>query len=123
MGDRPQTNYWINKFQKDSLHGHKRFKRLPTGYPKFEMNEDLIDTFDYDKFIEIEEHRIPIFIGSQFGTEPDINEMPDLFNGRKLIAILHKSLHSRHVDGLYLCQIKEGESTYSTAEVKFFKND
>ncbi len=123
MGDRPETKYWLNKFQKDSLHGHKRFKRLPTGYPTFEMNEDLIDTVDYDKFIEIEEDRIPLFIGSQFGTEPDINKMSDLFNGRKLIAILNTSLHSGHVDGLYLCQIEEGDSTYSSAEVKIFKNE
>lgn len=123
MEDKPQTKDWITKFQKDSLHGHKRFKRLPTGYPKFEINEELIDTVDFDKFIEIEEHRIPLFIGSQFGTTPDIGGMPNLFNGRKLIAILNKSLHTGQVDGLYVCQIEEGESTYSTAEVIFFKND
>ena len=92
MEDRPWTKYWIKKFKNEQHNGKKRFKRLDKDYPPFEIDQSLIDIVEMEEFIKIEEQRIPLFIGSQFGINPKIDDMPEFFNGRKLIAILGKSL-------------------------------
>ncbi len=123
MEDWPWTKYWIKKFKNDQDHGQKRFKKLNVDYPPFEIDEAIIDTVEWDEFIKIEEHRIPFFIGSQFGINPRIIEMPEFFNGKKLVAILSKSLLSGHVSGLNLYQIEEHEDKFNHNKIAEFKND
>ncbi len=122
MEDRPWTKYWIKNFKKDEDHGQKRFKRLNVSYPRFEIDEALIDIVEFEEFISIEKQRIPLFIGSQFGMSPGIKNMPEFFNGRKLIAILNKSLLSGCVSGLNLYQIEENEKKFNYNKVKHYKN-
>jgi hypothetical protein len=122
MEDKPWTKYWIKSFLKDQQHGQKRLKRLEKGYPPFEIDEALIDIVEFDEFIQIEERRIPLFIGSQFGIHPSIDNIPQFFNGEKLIAILGKSLLSGHVAGLSLYQIGKNEKKFKFDKIGYYKN-
>jgi hypothetical protein len=123
MENRPWTTCWIKKFKEEQKNCQKRFKRLERGYPPFEFDESLIDIVDMEEFIKIEEFRIPIFVGSQFGIYPRIEKMPEFFNGRKVIAILSKSLLSGHVSGLTIYQIEENEKQFNYKRVERYPND
>lgn len=123
MENRPWTTCWIKKFKEEQKNCQKRFKRLERGYPPFELDESLIDIVDMEEFILIEEFRIPIFVGSQFGIYPRIEKMPEFFNGRKVIAILSKSLLSGHVSGLTIYQIEENEKQFNYKRVERYPND
>lgn len=123
MEDKPWDKYWINKFKNDQEHGQKRFKRLDKGYPPFEIDKALIDIVEFEEFIKIEEQRIPLFIGSQFGINPRIDDIPELFNGRKLIAVLSKSLLSGHVSGLTVYQIEKNEKKFNFNKVEHYKSN
>lgn len=123
MENRPWTTCWIKKFKEEQKNCQKRFKRLERGYPPFELDESLIDIVDMEEFILIEEFRIPIFVGSQFGIYPRLEKMPEFFNGRKVIAILSKSLLSGHVSGLTIYQIEENEKQFNYKRVERYPND
>jgi hypothetical protein len=114
------TINWITKFKSNALFGQKRFKRLEKGYPPFEIDEDLIDFVDHEEFNRIEEHRIPLFIGSQFGITPRINDIPEFFNGKKQVAILAKSLLSGTVSGLTIYQIEADEKQFHFHQIIVF---
>ena len=101
------VKYWIKKLKNDPVYGTIRFKKLETGYPPFDIDDDLIDTVDMDEFLRIEQDRIPLFIGSQFGIHPKIREIRHFFNGKKRWAILSKSLLSGMVSGLSIYQIEQ----------------
>ena len=122
MKDNPWTKYWIKNFKNDLDHGQKRFKRLNKGYPPFNIDEAIIDIVEFEEFIKIEEQRIPLFIGSQFGISPRIDEIPQFFNGEKLIAILGKSLLSGHVAGLSLYQIGKNDKKFKFNKICFIEN-
>lgn len=120
--DRPWTVYWIKKFRNDQEYAGKRFKRLERGYPPFQIDEDLIDVVLYEDFIKIEEDRIPLFIGCQFGDYPRINKQPGFFNGQKIIAILGKSLLSGHVAGVGIYLIGEHDQEFKFNKIAYFQN-
>ena len=117
MKGKPWTKCWIKNFKNDQEHGQKRFKRLCKGYPPFEIDEALIDVVEFEEFIKIEEQRIPLFIGSQFGINPRIDKIPQFFNGEKVIAILGKSLLSGHVTGLSLHQIGKNDKKFKLNKI------
>lgn len=121
--DKPKAKYWIKNFKNDRVHGYKKFKRLNVGYPRFEIDKAIIDTVEFEEFLNIEEQRIPLFIGSQFGIYPRIDEIPNFFNGRKVIAILSKSLLSGHVSGLKLFQIEKNDKKFTYNEIRLYKNE
>jgi len=120
--DRPRTKYWIKKFIDEPRHAQKKFKRLDKGYPPFDIDEELIEIVEFEEFVKIEENRIPLFIGTQCGINPRINNMQEFFNGRKLVAILGKSLLSRHVSGLSLYQIEVNETSFSYNKIESYNN-
>ena len=120
--ERPWTKYWIEKFKVDAVYGAKRFKKLDVGYPSFDIDETIVDIVNLDDFIKIEDNRIPLFIGSQFGIKPDINKLSGFFNGEKEIAILNKSMLSGVVSGLGIFQIHDDDTVFKNNEVKFFTN-
>ena len=88
----------------------------------FDIDESLIDIVSFKEFIKNEENRLPLFIGSQFGIAPRMDKIPEFFNGRKLVAILQKSLLSGHVAGLVVSEIKEGEKKFKYHRLVFFEN-
>lgn len=122
MEDKPWTKYWIKNFKNDQDHGQKVFKRLNKGYPPFEIDKALIDIVEFEEFIKIEEQRIPLFIGTQFGIYPRIDDMPQLFNGEKLIAILHKSILSGGVFRLSLYQIGKNDKKFNYNKIGYYEN-
>lgn len=120
--DRPWTKNWINNLRKDERFKDIRLKRLEKGYPPFEIDESLIDIVSAEEFVKIEEKRLPLFIGSQFGIHPEMNNIPDFFNGHKLIAILGKSLLSGSVDGLSIYEIGPDDKTFTRNKIYRIKN-
>lgn len=107
------TTYWIKHFRQNKEFGHLRFKLLKDkvygGYPSFDIDESLIDEVELNEFIKIEENRIPLFIGHQFGISPSINKILNFYSGDSIIGILGKSLLSGVVGGLtiYKCVGKQ----------------
>ena len=122
MEDKPWTKYWIKNFMNDQDHGQKRFKIINKGYPPFEIDKTLIDIVEFDEFIKIEEQRIPLFIGSQFGIDPRIDDIPQFLNGQKLIAILGKSMLSGGVAGLSLYQIGKNDKKFKYNKIGIYEN-
>ena len=105
------TKNWITKFRNDDRSCHLRFKILESGfggYPRFEIDEELIDKIGLEDFIKNENNRIPFFVGTQMGIYPQINSIPGFYNGDKIIAILGKSVLSGHVAGLRIVMIPIG---------------
>ncbi len=113
LKENPYTTSWIVKFVSCPQHGNKRFKRV-AGWSEFIIYEPLIDIVSFDEFIKIEKDRIPFFVGTQFGIIPKINDMPGFFNGRKMIAVLGKSVLSGHVSGLRLYQVRKNAKKFPT---------
>lgn len=74
---------WIQLFKSHSHYRETRFKWLGQNRPPFAIEEAIIDYVSKDVFNEIEIDRIPLLHGSQFGLFPNINKMPDFFNGTK----------------------------------------
>jgi hypothetical protein len=112
----------LQLFKSDSHYGKTRFKWLGYHRPPFEIEEAMIDYVSKDEFNEIDIERIPLLLGSQFGLSPDINAMPEFFNGYKLVAILGKSLLSGHVSGLSICQIEADDQRFFNKRLVFFEN-
>ena len=125
MNSRPPTLMWLNHFFDDEKFGAIRFKCLDKGYPRFDFDDKLIDIVSDFDFSKIENNRIPLFIGSQFGINPRINEISDFFNGDKIIAVLGKSLLSGCVAGLSIYRINRIDVDFNAEESKkiiFFEN-
>jgi len=120
--DKPWTKYWIKKFKTDIEYGDKRFKRIKKGYPYFEIDNELIDIVELDDFIKIEPNRFPLFIGSQFGIHPKLNEISDFFNGEKVIAVLSKSVLSGSVSGLSLHKINKNDKKFIPNKIQHYGN-
>jgi hypothetical protein len=120
MQQKTWTTQWISKLKNDERFTLLRFKRLDKGYPSFEIDDNLIDFVDDLEFNRIEEDRMPLFIGSQFGITPRINQIPEFFNGKKHVAILGKSLLSGTVSGLTIYQIEEGDKVFRFRMVAYF---
>lgn len=122
MSDYPWTLLWIKRFAENPSNQGKRFKRLATGYPPFDIDKTLVDVVGLDEFVKIEPHRLPLFIGSQFGINPKIHELPQFFNGEKPVAILGKSMLSGAVGGLSIYLIQHGESSFTYNKIEYYEN-
>jgi hypothetical protein len=124
MEDRPLSKLWIQHFLAHPEYGNKRFKRHDGNYPPFHIDPELIDTVTFEEFAKIEEDRIPLFIGSQFGVAPGISR-PEFFNREKIIAVLAKSLLSGSVAGLMIYRISASEKRFVPREdnkLIYFRN-
>lgn len=115
--------YWLSRFKADAHYGKMRLKKLDGGYPRFDFDSKYIDTVRLEVFIKNEPDRIPLFIGTQFGVMPRVNELQDFFNGPKEIAVLGKSLLSGTVAGLGIYLISEEDAEFTHDKVKYFPND
>jgi len=125
MNTKPHTILWLNHFNTNARFSSIRFKVLNECNPRLNFDPDLIDNVEHDTFISIEKDRIPLFLGSQFGIQPRIDDISGFFNGEKLIAILGKSLLSGVVAGLFIYKIEKNDLSFSAApsqKVIFFRN-
>ena len=108
----------FQKLSRNKNWNNYRFKRLKSGYPVFDFPQHLIDEVDMEHFILVEENRLPLFIGSQFGIHPNPKEIFKNIDESILIAKLNKSLLSGVVSGLSISLYKEG----IISELEYFKN-
>ena len=115
---------WEEKIKENIIFGNVRFKMLDNDMSRLVHAKcELIDLVNFEKFIDTEEDRIPIILGTQFGLYPRVEEIKELFNGEKEIAILCKSLLSGHVAGLKIFKVEKGEHNFSNKnEYQFFTN-
>jgi hypothetical protein len=104
---------WMISKQTHPYFRNIRFKKLHSGYHRFIIDTSFIDEVDNENFNSIEDDRVAFFIGSQFGISPQIDKIPDFFNGEKLVAILSKSLLSGNVYGLVIYQMLEGDKSFN----------
>lgn len=114
----PQCLLWVDIMQQDQYFGNIRFKKLNLGYPIFVLHPHLYDEVNLNEFIASEHNRLPIFIGSQFGINPRLEDVFLSNNEIKLIAVLNKSLLSGAVSGLKIYSVLH----YELKEIAFFKN-
>jgi len=120
--------YWLKHFWENQEFGSFRFKRLDkgfNGYPSFDFDESLLDIVNLDAFIKVEENRIPLFIGTQFGLYPWFYNYPEFYSEEKIIAVLGKSVLSGHVAGLALYKVDANSkhACYSEAnKIIYFEN-
>lgn len=125
MEDRPWSKYWIQHFKKDPIYGNKRFKFLKDLQMPIQIDPDIVDYVGEDEFSKIEEDRIPLGLGTQFGIYPRIVGTPNsaFCNGEKVVAFIAKSLLSGHVDGLNLYHIGKDEKTFLHRRIRHFPNE
>jgi hypothetical protein len=122
MENKPWLSYWLAAFQKDDANRNKRFKILNCGYPNFVLDTIHYDIVEVEEFNFIEDKRLPLFIGTQFGIVPKIENLHNFFNGEKEIAILGKSVLSGAVAGLSICKIESSDTSFSNKELVFYAN-
>lgn len=83
-----------------------RFKMLSSGYPPFDLPKGLLDEVDMYDFFKTENERLPLFIGTHFGSFPkDISFKS--FEGGK-IAVLCRSLLSGSQVAMNIYKIEKG---------------
>lgn len=120
--------YWLKQLRKHNEFGKYRFKRLDKGlkgYPPFDFDTNILDVVNLKTFIKVEENRIPLFIGTQFGVYPWFYDFPEFYNRNKTIAILGKSVFSGHVAGLGIYKVNaySKHSDIKKICVSLFKNE
>jgi hypothetical protein len=120
------TTNWLKHLKQNPEYCHLRFKKLDKGfygYPPFDIDKTIIDEVDADTFIKIEENRIPLFIGTQFGVYPSVEEIPKFLSQDKIVAILGKSLLSGLVSGLGIYKLLSNSNFDKKIEIVYFGNE
>jgi len=64
-----------------------------------------VDHVELEEFLQLEEERLPLLIGTQFGFFPRLNKINGFFLEPRVIALLSKSVLSGNVAGLTICLI------------------
>jgi hypothetical protein len=126
MEDRPWTKYWIAKLKADPEYSKKRFKIPPgNGWPYHLLfDPEMVDVVSYEEYVLIEEDRIALGLGCQFGIHPRIisDENSVFYNGEKLVALLSKSVLSGAVAGLYIYKIEKDDKKFMNRVANVFPN-
>lgn len=122
MESKPWLSYWLAVFQKDDVNRNKRFKILNCGYPNFVLDSKHYDIVELEEFNRIEDDRLPLFIGTQFGIAPKIENLTNFFNGEKEIAILGKSALSGAVSGLSIYKIECTDTSFTNKRIFYYSN-
>lgn len=112
--------YWIDQLLADAEYRGLRFKTMSKNSHFSNIDEELIDIVSADEFVRIESDRVPLFLGSQFGIAPRMNDIEGFFEEVRLCAILGKSMLSGHVAGLTLHRIIDKKTS---VRVKHFPNN
>lgn len=115
----PHCLFWVDEMRKNKFWGGTRFKKIEKGYPDFVMYPSLYDVESLESFTTPEIGRLPLFIGSQFGIQPKLEEVFKSYDTNIKIAILNKSLLSGSVAGLKIYSLKRN---YELEEIIYFKN-
>jgi len=96
---------WLKHFKDNKQFSHFRFK-IPQSKHYIDIDKDLIDIVDKETFLKIEENRIPLFLGTQFGVYPQY-DIKEIAHQSRIIAILGKSLLSGNVSGVTFYKLRK----------------
>ena len=116
----PHKIYWIDQVKNDPKYGKLRFKYLKSISGRIAITDEIADCVELDEFLQIEENRIPLLMGSQFGVFPKPEEIFKDDSEERIIGILGQSMLSGCVAGMFLYVFsnnKLGEKFYT------FKNE
>lgn len=69
-GLEPERCRWEMAFRADPHYGKMKFKCLPMSHYTIPISEDLLEEVDQEDFFAVEPHRLPLFIGVQWGVRP-----------------------------------------------------
>ena len=68
METRPYAMFWLKHFLNDPEFGHMRFKKKNLNYPPIDIDRNLVDEVGEEEFYKIDTNRLPLIVGSQFGS-------------------------------------------------------
>lgn len=98
----PHTLQWTQGLRNHPHWKNFRFKKINSGYPQFNFPSNLIVQSKPEQFWKKEDYVMPLFVATQFGTFPKIDDVHEMPEEPLLIAKLHKSLLSGVVAGLVI---------------------
>lgn len=124
MGIDPGWQSAHTKFKLDARFANVRLKALSNHYLGKTEVGDTLDLVDVEVFFQLESNRLPLFVGSQFGLHPRLDNIK-LVDGH-LVAVLCKSMLSGYISGLQIgryhaiSQSFENVVFYSSKDEKAF---
>ena len=115
---------WLKHFKNNKEFNHFRFKTVESKF-YIDIDKKIIDIVDKETFLKIEENRIPLFLGTQFGVYPQY-DIKEIAHQGRIIAILGKSLLSGNVAGLGFYKLRKNAACIncetSRKDIIYFKN-
>jgi hypothetical protein len=107
------THWWESRFFYDEIYGDIRLKKLDGGkYVPYKISSIKVENVSLEMFLELEDGRLPLIIGTQFGFFPRLNTIPGFYLEPRLVALLSKSVLSGSVAGLSICLIPGREESW-----------
>jgi hypothetical protein len=102
------ASWWESHLLCDENYGNIRFKILDGGQcVPYNISSILVDSVHLDVFLRVEDKRLPLLIGTQFGFFPRLSSIPGFFLEPRVVALLCKSVLSGNVAGLTICLIAD----------------
>ena len=107
------TTWWESHLLRDEIYGNIRFKKLDVGqYVPYNIASILVEPVATDIFLKLEDKRLPLIIGTQFGFFPRLNTIPGFYLEPRVVALLSKSVLSGSVAGMSFCLITGRDETW-----------
>ena len=115
--ERPWTQYWTFWYDKHPFLKNMRLKMRSPGIKTFLMEKHRYDVVDDKTFISEENDRLPLFLDTQFGISPRIQDVYS-YDCKGYVAILEKSGLSDTVAGLMVYSIEDHKLTEKIVSVE-----
>jgi len=107
------TTWWESHLLRDEIYGNIRLKKLDGGqYVPYNIASIPVEPVGTDVFLKLEDKRLPLIIGTQFGFFPRLNTIPGFYLEPRIVALLSKSVLSGSVAGMSFCLITGQEETW-----------
>ena len=108
-----QASWWELHMLNDKLYSNVRFKTLlGETYNRYRINEFQVDKVPLKKFLLLEQDRLPLIIGTQFGFFPKPSQIKEFYTEPRIIALLSKSALSGRVAGVSICLIPDNSGVW-----------
>ncbi len=102
------SSWWESHLLHDEIYGNIQLKKLEGAqYLPYKISSVIVETVGLDEFLKLEDGRLPLLIGTQFGFFPRLTTINGFFLEPRIIALLSKSALSGNVAGLTICLIND----------------
>ena len=102
------STWWESHLLHDEIYGDIQLKKLAGAqYLPYKISSVIVETVGLDEFLKLEDGRLPLLIGTQFGFFPRLNTINGFFLEPRIIALLSKSALSGNVAGMTICLIND----------------